>query len=617
MHPDDASGQLATPCVDGIYRYPVKGLTGQRIPRVDLRPGTGIPHDRRFAISNGHSRPPGDGAWTARAAFFHLAKNADLTQIGVTFDGHELAVQHPQLGQLSISVDQPESITQASAALATWFKDGAHGSARLVQARRGYWDGEQATLSLINLDTVTDLAAQAGHDLDPLRFRANIYLSGLAAWEEFNLVNRRIRIGDAELEILRPIDRCRATSVNPATGEVDVNLPALLGSRYGHIYCGLYARVVKAGSLAPGQQLRDLGRARSSQTDVVSSSTTETTQLPPRLADVLELVTEDRTVTSFWIRDPLRSKDAGGAAGKHIRVHAVDQAGPLWRSYSISAVQDDAIRISVKNHAQGRMSGLLHETTHRGDQLLISGPFGGAPFAAVLGQPVLLASAGVGITSILPILASLNRAGFASPLLLCHTARNATGLALWAEARKLVKSLPNAHVRLYLTRPRDGECERYGARPGRPQVAEVARQLLALDDTVGYICGPPSFVRHSQTSLELAGLPMHRLHHEVFHSPRPTAGVRIAPPKPGPFHVHFTASDVQAEWRPEAGTLLELGEQAGIGLPAGCREGACHTCRQQITAGATANLTEPMLDPPDGSVLLCCAVPTTDVTINA
>lgn len=601
-----------------IYRYPVKGLPGQHLTATQVAPGSGIPHDRRFAVANGHRPTPPNGAWTARPAFFHLAKNADLTRIGTAFDGHQLNLHHPELGGLSVVVDDPASLARADAILAEWFPSSPHGPVGLVEASCGYWDHADAALSLINLETVADLAAQAGQDLDPLRFRGNLYLSGLAAWEEFRLVGQLVRVGDAVLEILRPIDRCRAVSVNPTTGHADVNLPALLGARCGHVYCGMYARVVEGGRLATGQPVSAVRHSGRTVTDPAVPASSPTTAQWPRLARVTDRVRESDSVTSFWVRDPLRRGDASAHAGQHLRVHAADRTGPLWRSYTISAAVHGSLRVSVKRDDRGgRMSRLLHDTTGPGDELLISGPFGDNPYPTDPGRPMLLASAGIGITPMIAILRALNQHGFTRPLLLCHTARNATELALWTEARQLTEDLPHGRAQLHLTQPDPGDCEMLDAEPGRPPLAALAERHLPLHDAIGYLCGPPSFLQQGRAALEHAGLSAERLRYEVFRSPRSTAGRRSAPPSPGPFRVHFAISNVDAEWRPDAGTLLDLGEQAGLTLPAGCREGACHTCRQPIATGRTANITEPMLDPATGSALLCCAVPATDVTITA
>lgn len=107
-------------------------------------------------------------------------------------------------------------------------------------------------MSIINLDTVETMANAAGAPVDPRRFRANLYVSGLGAWRELDLPGHRIQLGGAELEITFPTERCRATTVRPGSGTRDLNFPALLASRFGHLYCGIYAKVVRGGPIAVG-----------------------------------------------------------------------------------------------------------------------------------------------------------------------------------------------------------------------------------------------------------------------------------------------------------------------------------------------------------------------------
>src|SRR5581483_3874155 len=104
-------------------------------------------------------------------------------------------------------------------------------------------------VSLINLASLRSLAAVLGRKLDPRRFRANIYLEGLEPWAELGLVGRTIRIGDARLEILKRIERCAATNVEPTTGERDLDIPGTLLRTLGHRDCGVYARIAAGGTI--------------------------------------------------------------------------------------------------------------------------------------------------------------------------------------------------------------------------------------------------------------------------------------------------------------------------------------------------------------------------------
>ena len=95
---------------------------------------------------------------------------------------------------------------------------------------------------------------QAG-TADPARFRANILIDGAPAWAEKTWEGKRLTLGGATLQGVRPIGRCAATEVDPDTAERDINLPLTLRRGFGHIDCGLYADVVEGGSIAVGDAL--------------------------------------------------------------------------------------------------------------------------------------------------------------------------------------------------------------------------------------------------------------------------------------------------------------------------------------------------------------------------
>ncbi|BBU30289.1 hypothetical protein BTHE68_40230 [Burkholderia sp. THE68] len=108
------------------------------------------------------------------------------------------------------------------------------------------------SISLINLATVRDLGRHLGMELDPMRFRANVYFDGAPAWSELEWLERELSIGSVKLRIVRRTKRCAATSVDPATAERNVNLPLEIQRYMKHGDLGVYAEVVEGGELTPG-----------------------------------------------------------------------------------------------------------------------------------------------------------------------------------------------------------------------------------------------------------------------------------------------------------------------------------------------------------------------------
>ena len=127
----------------------------------------------------------------------------------------------------------------------------------LVQARDGHFmDKPDNVISLINLATVRSLEQQWGYRIDPLRFRANIYIDGVAPWDEFNWVGGDIRVGDAVFRVDRRNGRCGATNVDPATGRRDLDIPGSLRKMFGHKDLGIYMVARTSAALGVGDMVQ-------------------------------------------------------------------------------------------------------------------------------------------------------------------------------------------------------------------------------------------------------------------------------------------------------------------------------------------------------------------------
>ncbi|MFD7551675.1 MOSC domain-containing protein [Streptomyces sp. NPDC059816] len=598
----------------GIVRYPVKAMAGRPLPRVLLTPGQGLPLDRVVGLRNGTLAVRRHAGWTDSTAFLRLLKNASLARYALTLteDAEDaegtsvLRITAPSGDGITLrlhdGLPRPDDIERADATLRTWFPDGPNGPVATDAPGVSLWDWPSAAISIINLDTVRALSASAGVPVDHRRFRANLYLEGLGSWREFALVGRRVALGGAELEITQATDRCRATTVNPDTGLRDLNVPVLLASRFGHLYCGVYARVVKGGPVAEDDVLTVL--------DAPADPGTLPAAQPdwPRYATVTELRPESPTVTTVRLHDPA---GLGAAPGQHLRIHLADERGPAWRSYTLTGTDPGAPAISVKRVPDGRISPLVH-TLRVGAALRISGPYGSPLVSTDPSRPLFLGVAGVGVTPVPSILRWLAQTAPDRPVTVLNVVRTADDTPLWADVRVLLGGLTRGTGRLHVTAhgpvPPD-------ARHGRPTEADYA-ELAADPDGEAYLCGPAAFVEAARAGLLAAGLAAGAITDEHFFSPVDLPLTDQPPPEPGPFTVRFAASGVESTWTADDGTLLDLGESVGIRLPSACRAGACGTCLQPVD-GDRAHLITPGLPVPPGHALLCCAVPTGPLTVDA
>lgn len=241
-----------------IYRYPVKGLTPERLSHVELRPGATLPADRMYAIENGPSGfDPAAPSYQPKTKFLMLMRDERLAAIDARFDDHSHVLRVRQNG---VAVEGDLRTAQGRAAIERFFADYCAEELRgppkvLAAPGHSFSDVAKKVVSIINLGSVAALEGVVGAPVDPLRFRGNFYVSGWPAWRELDLVGRELAIGDARLRVMKRIVRCAATNVDPVTAARDMNIPKTLMQTFGHADCGIYAEVTAGGEIAAGDTL--------------------------------------------------------------------------------------------------------------------------------------------------------------------------------------------------------------------------------------------------------------------------------------------------------------------------------------------------------------------------
>lgn len=248
--------------IETIYRYPVKGLTAEALEEIALTPGETLPHDRRFALAQGDAPfDPAVPAWLPKRNFACLMANPRLALVHSAFDARsgDLLLRIPGQPPLSASTRSAEGRAAIAAALAAFLGEEARGAPRFLEAPgHSFSDVARKVVSIIGLSSLHALEQAAGVTLDPLRFRANVYVSGGSPWAEFDWIGQDIQLGQARLRVVKRIVRCPATEVNPATGVRDAEPPRWLRAHFGHADLGVYAEVIEGGRIAVGDALEAL-----------------------------------------------------------------------------------------------------------------------------------------------------------------------------------------------------------------------------------------------------------------------------------------------------------------------------------------------------------------------
>jgi len=247
---------VAAARVVSLYRYPVKGLSPEALTQVQLDVGGTMPFDRAFAIENGPGRfDPSAPRHLPKISFLMLMRDERLATLRTRFDDATQALtverdgKQVARGVLTTTIGR-QMIEQFFAA---YMKASLRGAPRVVQsAGHSFSDVSAKCLHIVNLASLKELERAVGRNLDPLRFRPNVIIDGVAPWAEFGWLNQDLQLGGVRTRVFHRTQRCDATNVDPTTAVRDMAIPQMLLRTYGHSDFGVYAKVTEAGAVAPG-----------------------------------------------------------------------------------------------------------------------------------------------------------------------------------------------------------------------------------------------------------------------------------------------------------------------------------------------------------------------------
>lgn len=246
--------------IHAIYRYPVKGLSPEPLVRTTLSVQDTLPADRLYAIENGPSGfDPAAPRHQPKQRYLMLMRNERLAQLRTRFDdsSHTLAIEVQGREVARGDLRTPAGRAVIERFFAVFCADELRGAPKVLHAPGfSFSDVARKVVSIINLASVAAVANVVERPVHPLRFRANVYVTGWPAWHEFDLVGQEIALGaSARLKIIKPIVRCAATNVDPDTGMRDLSIPDTLLRSFGHADCGVYGEVVEAGDIVRGDDV--------------------------------------------------------------------------------------------------------------------------------------------------------------------------------------------------------------------------------------------------------------------------------------------------------------------------------------------------------------------------
>jgi ferredoxin-NADP reductase/MOSC domain-containing protein YiiM len=491
-------------------------------------------------------------------------------------------------------------------------------------------------------------------DLVPGHFGENFTVTGLD--DDEVCIGDRYRIGDAEFEVTQP----RVTCFRVGVRLNEPQMPNLLVSQHRP---GFYFRVIAEGHVRAGD---DIVRTRRGRHELSVADVDALLYLPHRNVEQLRKIVDVPALSPGWqqsFTDMLAAEhtatpatappigvEPGWTGFRRLRVSATrretpnvlsirleaDDHGSLpqarpgqyltiripgagdpapLRSYSLSG--DPAAgdyRVSVKSGEHGLVSRWLHAHIEPGSMLEAAAPRGDF-YLTDDTDPVVLISAGIGITPVLAMLHRLAGAASGRDIWWLHTTRNPETQPFATEVTTLIDSLPHARQRVFYT-------ETHG-RLDRKSIAE----LDLPSDASAYLCGPTQFMTDMRDALSAVGFDAAHIHSELFGALPPiNPGILDTGPRKPPHPIHgtpgtgpsitFARSGLTVNWSTDYGSILDLAEACDVPTRFSCRSGVCHVCVTGVVAG-TATYVQPPLEQPDqGQLLICSAAPSSDLVLD-
>ncbi len=245
--------------VSALYRYPVKGLSAEPLPEVDLDVADAIPFDRAYAIENGPGRfDPFQPRPVPKINFLTLMREDKLAKFTTQFDPATETLVILREGQPIAQgrLTTPSGRAILSQFFAEFLKGDLRGAPRIVSAKgHVFADKAEKCLHIVNRASLSELERSLNHRLDVVRFRPNLVIDEARPWSELTWVGRTLEIGGTEIEVFERTTRCAAVNVDPATGTRDIDIPAALMRQFGHADFGVYARIISKGHVCAGDDV--------------------------------------------------------------------------------------------------------------------------------------------------------------------------------------------------------------------------------------------------------------------------------------------------------------------------------------------------------------------------
>ena len=333
---------------------------------------------------------------------------------------------------------------------------------------------------------------------------------------------------------------------------------------------------------------------------------------------ISKIVQESDTIKSFYLKPKDGQALKSYLPGQFISLKITSKEGEIiFRNYTLSDASNEAYyRLTIKRETFGKVSRHFHDQFNRGDEILISKPMGDFHLDITTEKPIVLLSGGVGITPMMSMLEYVAKNQTERKIHFIHSSLDKTVQPFFNRLKELEQQHSNLDLSLFHSNPVKEEQEGIDYDFAGLVNRETLTKIVTKENTY-FLCGPVGFMEAMCNHLINLNVAETDIFYEFFGEGK-TLGTKpvFKDSNSAQLKVNFTHSKVEVNWLPDASSILELAEVNGLKPPNSCRMGTCSTCESTLVSGSIEYDPEPFMEAEEGKILICCAKPTSDVSVE-
>ena len=255
--------------ITSISYCPVKSVSFQSINNCEIKKNIGIVGDRIFAFSKGldfnqaqlfeQKLEERRGKWNK---ILTLKNSPSLNKYNFLFDKDRLTLTQNDNQILTINSEESSEYELLSNKILELEKSLPKPLFLMKNKEIPFFDTSISnktilthSISLINTKSIEDFGNKTSQEIETQRFRGNIYIDGIEAWEERNWIGKIIKINEISFKVEKNIPRCVAINLKPNTDDNSSNLLQSLKKSYNHFDMGIYLTALGDGKIDIGDTI--------------------------------------------------------------------------------------------------------------------------------------------------------------------------------------------------------------------------------------------------------------------------------------------------------------------------------------------------------------------------